>query len=233
MAKKQSDKKDLVDNQDSNPPFKGDEGGIDLERELEDETEEAQTEEDFEEPDDFPTPEDIDDNDDFDHEMITPDEEEDDDDGAYRDDPEFTKDYFHKTAHRWVKAFNALQKSILRRSYKKSILQKGDAEKAKEWQRKKAQTNAKFEDIVDGDWEVQERLERYMKAVEELPFTKDEAEDIAAPLAELVEKYRHLRMSPEMALIVAVTIAMLPRLEPIFPNVNDWFSKIFNKGGSQ
>lgn len=189
---------------------------IDLEKELDQETESTQTGSDFE-PDLGPAPS----ADDFDMDEDWPVEDE--PEPTQQDQSRFTPDYLRKTANRWVRAFDSLQRALIRPLYKKTILHEGDEAKAKAWTRKYEETGGKMQDIIAGDWETKERLDRYTKAMESLPLSDDEREAIAEPLSELIEKYKHLQMSPEWALVFAVAIVMLPRLEPVFPSIRDLF----------
>lgn len=190
---------------------------IDLEKELDKPTEEVYTGEDFEDQE----PESIE-SDDFEDSALFDQEEPDEDpENSFHD--KFSPDYLHKTAQRWVKAFDHLQRGIMRTMYRKTMLKDGDADKAKQWARQYEKSGGKMEDIINGDWETKERLDKYTEALKELPFTEADREAIAEPLSELIEKYKHLQLSPEWALVFAVSIVMLPRIEPIMPNLKDLF----------
>ncbi|MEQ8628095.1 hypothetical protein [Ekhidna sp.] len=195
---------------------------MNLEDELKKATEEANEVEELE--DDFePSPESFDDEGDFD------DFDEPDFDDEADEEPTFSGDP-KKTARRWIKTFNALQKWVLKGLYKKKILTSEDSEQIRKWKAQhKANPNVKMEDVIEGDAERYERFDRFLTAVEDLPFTEEEIQDIAEPLSELIEKHRRLQMSPEVALLLAVIIVMLPRLEPILPDM----TAIFNRAKKQ
>jgi|GEM_PF-3353140 len=188
---------------------------IDLEKELDKSTEEINTAPDFEEAE----PEENEDDFEEDYSALM-DEDGDMDESA--PEPTHTKEYIKKTADRLVSAFDILQRAIMKPLYKKTMLRPGDADKAKKWARER-ENGQKIEDIVAGDYDTKERLDAYVKALETLPLSDDDKEAIADPLSELVEKYRHLQLSPEWALVFAVGIVMLPRLEPLLPNMKDLF----------
>jgi hypothetical protein len=129
-----------------------------------------------------------------------------------------------KSADRWVRAFNSLQKLIYPRLYKKKILKPGDQEIINDYIRKKeTSTDPRFlEDAVTADDRLYHTLKRYEtleKSLKRIPLTKEEKEELAEPLAELMEKRRSLVMGPEMSLIISAVIVTLPRLEPFFPDI--------------
>ena len=161
------------------------------------------------------------DEEDFDEEETETYSEEDEEPG-YAPDPKVS-------ARRWIKAINVLQKGILRRMYKKKILNEGDDEKVRKWKRDhQINPNARIEDVLEGDAETFDRVDRFMKAVEELPFTEDDINDMAEPLSEVIQKYKRLQMSPELALVISVMIVMLPRIEPVMPG----FTRIFRRAAN-
>lgn len=136
-------------------------------------------------------------------------------------------------ALRIVKAFNVVQKRTFLPLYKKRILQSGDEDVAANWLNVQ-ETNKNF------DWEqtvtknpenyaIYKRVSKFQQLCEELPLTEDEINDIADPLAEVMEKRESLRMSPEGALALAVFLVMLPRIEPILPGLGSIFKKAKEK----
>lgn len=195
--------------------------GIDLEKELAKETEYIHDQPEVEEEEE-PAPDDLD----LDEEL--PDEEE-----PVEDDTP-SRDSLQKMAMRWVKAFNAVQKMALRPVYRKTILQPGDHESAEEALKAyKENPGVRVEEVFQGDKGTMRRIEKFLDAMNELPFTDDEMESLADPLAEVIEKHRSLRMSPEAALVLSLLIVMLPRIEPVIPGLAKALKKAVNKDASE
>lgn len=130
-------------------------------------------------------------------------------------------------AQRWVKTFSSGLKLLFTAVYKSSILKPGDAEKMQELVRQnKGKSDKEIFDAINANdpiYDVSNRFEKYMKAVDEIPLSQDEIDSIAEPLEELIVKYKALQLTPEWMLVISVGLVMLPRVVPIMPDL----SKIF------
>jgi hypothetical protein len=138
--------------------------------------------------------------------------------------PELTPTAVKGMAHRYVKMASTFLKMILTPLYRKTILIKGDVEKMDAFRKKHSGKSEKQMDEAltsdDAMWPVVNRFDAYMKAVKDIPFDEDETDMIAIPLAELIVKYKALRLSPEWMFVIAIGMTMLPRLTKLMPDVN-------------
>ena len=140
---------------------------------------------------------------------------------------------FQRSAERYVKAFNSLLKIVLPSWYRSKIMVKGDWEAIKEVKKKK-DLNPRFniEEAITNDsklYAAMKRFEKLEEYINDAPLTKEEQKDISDSLSEVIEKYRWMQVGPEGALIISVGLVMLPRLEPLFPNLSGFFTRIFKK----
>lgn len=138
-----------------------------------------------------------------------------------------------KVSARWyIKAFNLVQKTILKPIYRSRLLQEGDIEKVREASKRAKEAGAKhIQDLyAEGDpmYDVCARFDRYLDAVNDLPLTKDEQSELLEPLAAVIEKYRWMQMGPEGQLLLAVFVIMAPRLEPALPGIGDKLKEVAN-----
>lgn len=142
--------------------------------------------------------------------------------------PPFSLEKAKSNAVSWVKRFSTLMKSAFVPLYKWTVLAKGDIKKMEDFTRdNKGKSEQQVEDALHSDhelWPVANRFDKYMAAVKEIALTDEEINDIAEPLSELIMKYKKLQLSPEWMLAIAVFFVMLPRLQPMMPDL----SKIFN-----
>jgi len=134
----------------------------------------------------------------------------------------------HKSARRLLIFVDNLQKPLLVAAYRKSILLPGDEEKLREHQREKAKRpKYSMQEAISEDsefFDVSERAKEFFKLVDAAPFTEDEKESLTGPLSEVLEKYTALQLTPEMALLAAVAMVMLPRVAPLIPMFRKGFS---------
>lgn len=188
---------------------------FDLAKELEEPTEEIIEAQDFEESEPESNADDFE-NFETEIEDIDPEDEP----------PKAKKFNAKKIAYYWIRSFNIIQKRVMKSLYKKTILQKGDQEAV--------ERNIQQEDagIVIGEPEKgtpeyfqRQRMEKFLKYCEAAPFTDDEVEMLVDPLAQVVEKYKALQLTPEGQLALAVFFVMLPRLDPLFPSLTKMFEK--------
>lgn len=138
--------------------------------------------------------------------------------------PAKNRAFFRRQAKQFVKTFDVAQKTVLGSIvYPKAILEPGDRELVADY-RVKYKTSRKsnrLEIPAKGD-ELYDALQRYEKldqACSELPLTPEEQADLIAPLTDVLEKHERKALTPEWALVVAVFLVMLPRLEPMFPKL--------------
>lgn len=133
-----------------------------------------------------------------------------------------------KSARRIINFIDNLQKPFLTSVYKKTVLFEGDYEKVQQFHEEKAKRGTySFQDAITEDndfYDVSKRFEEYMDLVKAAPFTEDEKDSLTGPLAEVLEKHSQFQLSPEMALLLAVAMVMLPRVAPLIPQ----FRKGFN-----
>lgn len=137
-----------------------------------------------------------------------------------------SQDKKQRMALRFVKVWDFLQKSIMKWGYKRSILKEDDVQKVKDFREKHSNTltDRQIQDRMTNDSELSSiisRMDRFLKATETLALTADEKEELAEPMMELIEKYAYMRLSPEGSFALTAFFIMLPRLEPIFPNIAD------------
>jgi hypothetical protein len=134
-----------------------------------------------------------------------------------------SKEALKKASLRWIGLFDHLQKPFLVNAYSKAILKPGDTEALTDAQKRYDLSNEKKiqEAVSENDhlYGILKRFDEYQQAIKGISFTEEEKEMIAEPLAEVVEIYKNMHMSPQMALLAAVAMVMLPRIEPIFPQL--------------
>lgn len=144
----------------------------------------------------------------------------------FDEEPGESKESLQKMARRFVRFFDALQRLSLRPVYKRTILRPGDKEAADEFiRRAKSSGNSSIQDIDGLESDQVARIEKFMEAMKDLPLSDDDMESLIDPLADVIEKHRSLRMSPEAALVFSLLIVMLPRIEPIMPGLGNLFKK--------
>jgi hypothetical protein len=133
-----------------------------------------------------------------------------------------------KSARRWIDFVDNLQKPLLVASYRKTILHPGDEERMDAHEQQRAQRGRfSIEDAVTEDstfYHVLTRAREFTDLCDKAAFTEDEKESLTGPLAEVLERHSRLQLSPEMALLLAVAMVMLPRVAPLIPQ----FRKGFN-----
>lgn len=156
-----------------------------------------------------------------DDENLNPDDFEDDDDPEPGEqEPVQDKSFWREQARMWISAFDTLQRSALANYvYPKAILEPTDRQKLARF---KNRTKGRRKDDIVYDDDIQSVLDRYAELEEnigKLPFSSGEKETLTAPLANLLEKHQSGQLSPEVALIIAVAIVMIPRLAPGLPLV--------------
>jgi len=133
-----------------------------------------------------------------------------------------------RSAQRWINFIDNIQKPLLVAGYRKSIFHPGDEARMDEYeQRRTAQGRYSIEDAVTDDSEfyyVLNRAREFTELCDKAALTDDEKDSLTGPLAEVLEKHSRLQLSPEMALLLAVAMVMLPRVAPLIPQ----FRKGFN-----
>lgn len=162
----------------------------------------------------------------FDTSMIEDVETEEEKEQKVKPEPEpMSADKKKRMALRFVKVWDFMQKEIMKFGYKRSILKKDDIKKIKAFRDKneglsEKQINNKL--ATDPDLSgIVSRMDKFLVATKSLALTPDEKEDLAEPMMELIEKYAYLRLGPEGSFALTAFFIMLPRLEPIFPNIAD------------
>ena len=133
-----------------------------------------------------------------------------------------------KSARRWIDFIDNLQKPMLVAGYRRTVLHPGDEARMTAYEQKRtAKGRYSIEDAVTDDSDfyfILERAREYGELCDAAAFTEDEKESLTGPLAEVLEKHSRLQLSPEMALLLAVAMVMLPRVAPLIPQ----FRKGFN-----
>ncbi|GAA4353052.1 hypothetical protein GCM10023185_13290 [Hymenobacter saemangeumensis] len=133
-----------------------------------------------------------------------------------------------KSARRIISFVDNLQKPFLVSAYKRSVLWPGDEEKLTEFNRQRAARGKySLQDAITEDsdfYQVSKRAEEFFALCEAAPFTDDEKDSLAGPLSEVLEKYTSLQLTPEMALLAAVAMVMLPRVAPLIPAFRKGFT---------
>lgn len=133
-----------------------------------------------------------------------------------------------KAARRWIDFADNLQKPFLVASYRRTVLREGDTERMTAYeQQRAARGRYSIEDAITEDsdfYHVLTRAREYAELCDAAAFTEEEKESLTGPLAEVLERHSRLQLSPEMALLLAVAMVMLPRVAPLIPQ----FRKGFN-----
>ncbi|MBO0946988.1 hypothetical protein [Fibrella forsythiae] len=138
--------------------------------------------------------------------------------------PTKNRAFFRRQATQFVKTFNVAQKTVLSSVvYPKTILEPGDKQLVADY-RVKYKTRSKSNKLeipAEGDelYDALRRYEQLDQAISELPLSAEEQADLIAPLTDVLEKHQQKALTPEWALVVAVFLVMLPRLEPVFPKL--------------
>ncbi|MGI4862455.1 MAG: hypothetical protein ACRYFZ_00915 [Janthinobacterium lividum] len=133
-----------------------------------------------------------------------------------------------KSARRWIDFIDNMQKPALIASYRNAILRPGDEARMDAYEQERAgRGRYSIEDAVTDDkdfYYVLARAKEFAELCDKAAFTEDEKQSLTDPLAEVLEKHSRLQLSPEMALLLAVAMVMLPRVAPLIPQ----FRKGFN-----
>ncbi len=133
-----------------------------------------------------------------------------------------------KSARRWIDFLDNLQKPALIASYRNTILRPGDEARMDAYEQERAARGRySIEDAVTDDkdfYHVLARAKEFAELCDRAAFTDDEKQSLTDPLAEVLEKHQRLQLSPEVALLLAVAMVMLPRVAPLIPQ----FRKGFN-----
>lgn len=142
-------------------------------------------------------------------------------DAADVDAPTKTPADARKSAERWISFVDNLQRPMLIAAYRKNVLHPGDTERITEYEQKRAARGKySIEDAVSEDtdfYHVLARAKEFSELCDKAAFTADEKETLAGPLSEVLEKYTSLQVTPEVALLLAVAMVMLPRIAPLVP----------------
>lgn len=133
-----------------------------------------------------------------------------------------------KSARRLIDFVDNLQKPLLVNAYKSTVLLDGDYEKVQEYHKQReARGKFSFQEAITEDdafYDVSKRFEEYMELVKAAPFTDDEKDSLSGPLAEVLEKHTAFQLTPEVALLLAVAMVMLPRVAPLIPMFKKGFT---------
>lgn len=163
---------------------------------------------------------------DFGHDATQPDPEATEDEPTAAPLP--TPEDARKSARRWIEFVDNIQKPALIASYRQTVLRPGDEARMDAFEQERAARGRySIEDAVTDDkdfYHVLARAKEFTELCDRAPFTDDEKESLTGPLAEVLEKHSQLQLSPEMALLLAVAMVMLPRVAPLIPQ----FRKGFN-----
>lgn len=166
---------------------------------------------------------------DFDDPSVMNDTHDLDDDDAEDEPAAPSKSVLKKSATRIVKAFSSVVKLLAKKVYPAKILEPGDGElhaqiRAQVDAAPKSQKTDVFNSLI-AQPEAAEMYERFLacqSAIEAAPLDQEEIEAIAEPLSDCLEKWK-AAPGPETALIIAVLVVMLPRIEPLFPGLSKAF----------
>ena len=113
-----------------------------------------------------------------------------------------------------VSSFCDVVEIALERTAKTKCLQPGD------WKAHKAGT---------ADQEQAARIAELQEYTESLEFSDAERRKLTRALERVLVKYNHLRMSPEMALIISASVIMAPRILPVWGQLTAPIKSIFRK----
>lgn len=69
------------------------------------------------------------------------------------------------------------------------------------------------------------RWEKCDEAIKGAPFTDEEKEYLREPLGLVIEKYDFLKAGPELVLLMAVCLVMIPRITPLMPGFSSFLSE--------
>lgn len=137
------------------------------------------------------------------------------------------REEFRSSARRYVRTFNSLLKLIFPPLYRRKVMHPGDSKLISDYKREKdLNPNFKLSDAISSEDKLYYALKRYEaleQYISDIPLTQDEQNDLAEPLAELIEKRRAMKLTPELSLLLSAGIIMIPRLEPFFPSITNIF----------
>lgn len=133
-----------------------------------------------------------------------------------------------KSARRYIEFVDNLQKPLLVSAYRKTILHPGDESLMESYELERAKRGKySVEDAVSENDELYHAMTRareFMQLCDSAPFTNDEKESLTGPLAEVLQKHQAMHLTPEMALLLAVAMVMLPRVAPLIPQFRKGFT---------
>ena len=131
-------------------------------------------------------------------------------------------------AARWVKTINSGMKMLFASVYKSTMLKPGDVKAMEEFVRAhKGQSEKEMQDAITNDspmFDVSNRFDKYLKAVEKIPLDQDEMDSLTEPLEELILKYKNMQLTPEWMFAISVGMIMIPRVAPLWPDVTKIFA---------
>ncbi|HWY13346.1 MAG TPA: hypothetical protein VN026_18600, partial [Bacteroidia bacterium] len=140
------------------------------------------------------------------------------------------KEYYQKSAGRWVRKINIGLKFVLKPSYKAAMLNNGDERKCKDfWEENKNRTKRQVENEASNDPDLYKAFLRYAAYKEEekrIPLDKDESEELIESLADYLEEIKKTKPSAGSMLALSVLAIVCTRLEPFFPGLME---KLFGK----
>jgi hypothetical protein len=142
--------------------------------------------------------------------------------------PPVSRADIERMAASWIDKADVFQRMCFKPTYTWALLEKGDLEAFKEFERKNSgMTDKEISDAISNDdkmWSISQRMKKCAAAIEKVPYTKEEKEDLLKPMADLIEKYKKLQLGPEWMLLISLFFIMLPRVEPFMPDIRKWFS---------
>lgn len=145
-----------------------------------------------------------------------------------KQDPPLSRSQIEKMATSWINRLDTFQRMVYSPLYRWSILERDDLKQYEEFKRKHTgESEKEVSDALKSDdamWSVAQRMDKCAKAIEKLPYTKEEKEDLIQPMADLIEKYKKLQLGPEWMFLIAFGFSTLARIEPFVPDIKTLFS---------
>jgi|GEM_PF-2796698 len=130
-------------------------------------------------------------------------------------------------AETMVRFFSTLLSFGAKKLYPDAILKEGDLEKVANMNQAldlvpENQKEATFLEATRADSGLYYSFKRYtnvQELIQDAPLTEAEQELLVQPLVEVIAKHKFLQVGPEANLVMVLILIMVPRIEPLFPNL--------------
>jgi hypothetical protein len=145
-----------------------------------------------------------------------------------RQEPALSRSTIEKMAASWINRLDTFNRLVYTPLYRWSILEKEDLKQYQEFKRKHSgESEKEVSEAIKSDdamWNISQRMDKCATAINKVPYTKEEKEDLIQPMADLIEKYKKLQLGPEWMFVIAFGFSTLARIEPFIPDFKTLFS---------